>query len=297
MQHYSGRNPYTTYPLVCGHEVCGVVTEVGAEVRGCRRDDLVVIEPVVGCGRCHPCRHGKPNCCMNFCLIGLHRPGGYAEWCVAPEANVHAIPPGLDPVTASFAEPLTIGLQACRRGEVAQGDYCLVLGAGPIGLAILEVARLRGARVVVTDINEERLAFARELGAETLPANDQFPDAVLAQTNQDGADVVIEATGDPKVVESTIHLVAFGGRVVIVGLVKKGIGVTFPGLDFTRKEVNLLGSRNSVNCFPEAIELLAGGKVKYPRVATKVPLWESVPVFARLHANPAALHKAVLVRD
>jgi 2-desacetyl-2-hydroxyethyl bacteriochlorophyllide A dehydrogenase len=297
MQHYSGRNPYTTYPLVCGHEVCGVVTEVGAEVRRCRRDDLVVIEPVVGCGRCHPCRHGKPNCCMNFCLIGLHRPGGYAEWCIAPEANVHAIPPGLDPVTASFAEPLTIGLQACRRGEVAQGDYCLVLGAGPIGLAILEVARLRGARVVVTDINEERLAFARELGAETLPANDQLADAVLAQTNQEGADLVIEATGDPKVVESTIHLVAFGGRVVIVGLVKKGIGVTFPGLDFTRKEVNLLGSRNSVNCFPEAIELLAGGKVKYPRVATKVPLWESVPVFARLHANPAALHKAVLVRD
>jgi L-gulonate 5-dehydrogenase len=297
MQHYSGRNPYTTYPLVCGHEVCGVVTEVGAKVRRCRRDDLVVIEPVVGCGRCHPCRHGKPNCCMNFCLIGLHRPGGYAEWCVAPEANVHAIPPGLDPVTASFAEPLTIGLQACRRGEVAQGDYCLVLGAGPIGLAILEVARLRGARVVVTDINEERLAFARELGAETLPANDQLADAVLAQTNQEGADLVIEATGDPKVVESTIHLVAFGGRVVIVGLVKKGIGVTCPGLDFSRKEVNLLGSRNSVNCFPEAIELLAGGKVKYPRVATKVPLWESVPVFARLHANPAALHKAVLVRD
>jgi L-gulonate 5-dehydrogenase len=297
MQHYSGRNPYTTYPLVCGHEVCGVVTEVGAEVRRCRRDDLVVIEPVVGCGRCHPCRHGKPNCCMNFCLIGLHRPGGYAEWCVAPEANVHAIPPGLDPVTASFAEPLTIGLQACRRGAVAQGDYCLVLGAGPIGLAILEVARLRGARVVVTDINEERLAFARELGAETLPANDQLADAVLAQTNQEGADVVIEATGDPKVVESTIRLVAFGGRVVIVGLVKKGIGVTFPGLDFTRKEVNLLGSRNSVNCFPEAIELLAAAKVKYPRVATQVPLWESVPVFARLHANPAALHKAVLVRD
>jgi L-gulonate 5-dehydrogenase len=151
--------------------------------------------------------------------------------------------------------------------------------------------------VVVTDINEERLAFARELGAETLPANDQLADAVLAQTNQEGADVVIEATGDPKVVESTIRLVAFGGRVVIVGLVKKGIGVTFPGLDFTRKEVNLLGSRNSVNCFPEAIELLAAAKVKYPRVATQVPLWESVPVFARLHANPAALHKAVLVRD
>lgn len=297
MQHYGGRNPYTKYPLVCGHEVCGEVVEVGGDVRRFKRGDLVVIEPVVGCGNCHPCRHGKPNCCMNFCLIGLHRPGGYAELCVVPEANVHAVPAGLDPVTASFAEPLTIGIHACRRGAVTAGEYCLVLGAGPIGLAILEVAKGRGARVVITDVNEDRLSFARELGAETMKSDDKLLATVLEQTKYQGADVVIEATGNPKVVESTIDLVAFGGRVVIVGLVKKGIGVTLPGLDFTRKEVNLLGSRNSVNCFPEAIALLAKGAVKYPRVATKVPLWDSVPVFAKLHENPAALHKAVLVLD
>jgi len=207
------------------------------------------------------------------------------------------VPAGLDPVTASFAEPLTIGIHACRRGDVKAGEYCLVLGAGPIGLAILEIAKLRGARVVITDINEERLTFARELGAETLKADNKLLPAVLDQTGNDGADVVIEATGNPKVVESTIDLVAPGGRVVIVGLVKKGIGVTFPGLDFTRKEVNLLGSRNSVNCFPEAIALLASGDVKYPRVATKLPIWESVPVFAKLHENPGAMHKAVLVLD
>jgi L-gulonate 5-dehydrogenase len=234
---------------------------------------------------------------MNFCLIGLHRPGGFAEWCVAPEQNVHAVPQGLDPVTASFAEPLAIGIHACRRGAVASGEYCLILGAGPIGLAILEVARLRGARVVITDVNEERLAFARELGAETLPAGERLLAGVLEQTNREGADVVIEATGSLKAVESTIDLAAFGGRVVIVGLVKKGIGATLPGLDFTRKEVNLLGSRNSVNCFPEALALLASGAVKYPRVATKLPLWESIPIFAKLHENPATLHKAVLLLD
>jgi L-gulonate 5-dehydrogenase len=222
---------------------------------------------------------------VNFCLIGLHWPGGYAELCLAPERNIHRIPPGLDPVTASFAEPLTIGIHACRRGEVAAGEYCLVLGAGPIGLAILEVAKLRGARVVVTDLNEERLAFARELGAETLKADDKLVATVLEQTNREGADVVIEATGSVQAVQSTIELVASGGRIVIVGLVKKGVGVTLPGLDFTRKEVNLLGSRNSVNCFPEAIALLASGAVKYPRVATKIPMWDGVPVFAKLHAR------------
>lgn len=297
MQHYAGRNPYTTYPLVCGHEVCGAVTEVGPEVRRFKRGDLVVIEPVVGCGRCYPCRHGKPNCCVNFCLIGLHRPGGYAEFCLVPEKNLHAVPAGLDPVTASFAEPLTIGLQACRRGNVAAGEYCLILGAGPIGLAILEVARHRGARVVITDIHEARLAFARELGAETLKADDTLLAAVLEQTSNEGADVVIEATGSVQAIQSTIDLVAPGARVVIVGLVKRGIGVTFPGLDFTRKEVNLLGSRNSVNCFPEAIALLASGAVKYPRVATQIPMWEGVPVFAKLHENPASMHKGVLVLD
>ena len=297
MQHYAGRNPYTTYPLVCGHEVCGTVTEVGAKVSRFKRGDIVVIEPVVGCGHCYSCRHGKPNCCVNFCLIGLHRPGGYADLCVAPEANVHAVPVGLDPVTASFAEPLTIGIHACRRGDVAAGEYCLILGAGPIGLAILEVAKHRGARVVITDINEERLAFARELGAETVPAGDKLLPAVLEQTRNEGADIVIEATGSPNAVESTLDLVAPGARVVIVGLMKKGFGVTLSGLDFTRKEVNLLGSRNSVGCFPEAIALLASGAVKYPRVATRIPMWESVPIFARLHENPAALHKAVLMME
>ncbi len=285
---YAGRNPYAKYPLIGGHEVCGEVTEVGWDVRRFKRGDLVVIEPVVGCGRCYSCRHGKPNC--------LHRPGGYAELCVAPENNVHAVPAGLDPVTASFAEPLTIGLQACRRGEVAAGEYCLVLGAGPIGLAILEIARLRGARVVITDLNEERLAFAQELGAETLKANDQLLATVLEQTRDEGADVVIEATGNLKAAESTIDLVAPGGRVVIVGLVKKGVGVTFPGLDFTRKEVNLLGSRNSVNCFPEAIALLSSGAIQYPKVAVRIPLWDDgAAIFAKLHDNPAALHKGVLM--
>jgi threonine dehydrogenase-like Zn-dependent dehydrogenase len=297
MQHYAGRNPYTTYPLVCGHEVCGTVAEVGAEVSRFRPGDLVVIEPVVGCGRCYPCRHGKPNCCMNFCLIGLHRPGGYAEVCLVPEANLHAVPAGLAPVSASFAEPLTIGIQACRRGQVAAGEYCLVLGAGPIGLAILEVAKLRGARVVITDLHDARLAFARELGAETIKAGPDLLATVRSQTGGDGADVVIEATGNPQAIESTIDLVAPGARIVIVGLVKQGLGLTLPGLEFTRKEVNILGSRNSVNCFPEALALLASGAVRYPKVATCIPMWEAVPWFAKLHEDPAALHKGVLLLE
>jgi threonine dehydrogenase-like Zn-dependent dehydrogenase len=295
MQHYLGRNPYTRYPLVGGHEICGTVTETGPQVTRVTRGDLVVIEPVVGCGQCYSCRHGKPNCCMNFCLIGLHRPGGFAELCLAPEQNIHRLPAGLDPVTASFAEPLTIGIHACRRGEVKAGEYCLILGAGPIGLAILEVAHHRSARVVITDINEDRLAFARELGAETVKADDKLLATVLSQTNDEGADVVIEAAGTAATIQAAVDLVAPGGRVVVVGLPKQNVSLN--GFDFTRKEVNILGSRNSVNAFPEAIELLAGGTIRYPQVATRIPMWEGVPVFAKLDENPAAMHKGVLMLD
>lgn len=294
---YAGRSPYAKYPLVGGHEICGEVVAVGAEVTRVRPGDRAVIEPVVGCGHCHPCRHGKPNCCVNFCLIGLHRPGGFAERVIAPETNVHAVPDALDAVTASFAEPLTIGLHACRRGSVTAGEDVLILGAGPIGLAILECARLRGARVLVADLNPERLAFARTLGAETLEAGGGLRDAVLARTNGEGMPVVIEATGAVSAIESTIDLVVPGGRIVIVGLVKAGVPVHLPGLDFTRKEVNILGSRNSTNCFPEAIALLASGAIHYPKVATRIPMWEGVETFARLDANPAAIHKGVLVLD
>ena len=295
MQHYLGRNPYTKYPLVGGHEICGTVTETGPQVTRVKRGELVVIEPVVGCGRCYSCRHGKPNCCMNFCLIGLHRPGGFAELCLAPEQNVHRIPAGLDPVTASFAEPLTIGIHACRRGDVKAGDYCLVLGAGPIGLAILEVAQHRGARAVITDINEDRLAFARELGAEAIKADDKLRATVLDETDNEGADVVIEAAGTAATIQAAVDLVAPGARVVIVGLPKQNVSLN--GFDFTRKEVNILGSRNSVNAFPEAIALLAGGTIRYPKVATRIPMWEGAPVFAKLDENPTAMHKGVLMLD
>jgi L-gulonate 5-dehydrogenase len=109
--------------------------------------------------------------------------------------------------------------------------------------------------------------------------------------------VVMEATGAPPAMEQTIELVAAGGRIVILGLVKQGVGVTFPGLDFTRKEVTILGSRASVDCFPEALALLASGRIHYPRIASRFPLAEAPAVFKRLADNPMAMHKAVFVSE
>jgi 2-desacetyl-2-hydroxyethyl bacteriochlorophyllide A dehydrogenase len=297
MYFYLGKNPYAIYPQICGHEIAGVVAEVGEGVAGLDLGTTVVVEPFIGCGSCYPCRIGKSNCCMKLQIIGVHRPGGYADYLTAPASLIHRVPEGLSLTFASFAEPVAIAVQACRRGAVTAGEYVLVLGCGPIGLALVEVARARGARVVATDIAQNRLETAAQLGAETVPADDRLLPTIMAQTNGEGAPVVIEATGSPQAMEQTVDLVAPGGRIVIVGLVKQGVGVTFPGLDFTRKEMTIVGSRASVNCFPESLQLLASGAITYPQVATEFSLWDAPKVFADLAEHPGSVHKAVLVRE
>jgi len=294
---YQGKNAYVKYPAIAGHEISGVVEAVGAGVRGPKSGDKVVIEPFIGCGKCYPCRVGKPNCCANLQIIGVTRPGGMSELVVAPEQKVFRLPAGLSFSAASFAEPVAIGVQACRRGAIASGEYVLVVGCGPIGLALIEVAKARGARVVAADLLPERQEMAARFGAEILPADERLLPTVLEQTNGEGAPVVIEATGNVRAMEQTVDLVASGGRIVILGLVKKGSAVTLPGLDLTRKEMTIVGSRASAGCFPEALELLSSGAINYPAVATELDLWEGPRVIKELAENPGKLHKAVLVRS
>jgi threonine dehydrogenase-like Zn-dependent dehydrogenase len=295
MYIYLGKSPYVVYPQVGGHEISGVVAEVGYGVTGVQPGDRVVVEPFLGCGKCYPCRVGKPNCCANLQIIGVHRAGGFAEYVTAPASHIHRIPAGLSPLFASFAEPVAIGVQACRRGEVGAEDDVLILGCGPIGLALIEVARARGARVLATDILPERLETAAQLGAETLHAGPDLLPNMLERTNGEGMPVVIEATGSPQAMEQTVDLVAASGRIVIVGLVKQGVGITFPGLDFTRKEMTVVGSRASANCFPEALDLLARGAIHYPKIATAFSMWDAPEIFASLANNPGKVHKGVLM--
>ena len=297
MYMYLGKNPYAAYPQIAGHEIAGVVVELGAGVSGPAPGTPVVVEPFLGCGECYPCRVGKSNCCRNLRIIGVHDPGGYAEYLTAPATHVHATPPGLSMFEASFAEPVAIGVQGCRRGEVAAGEDVLILGCGPIGLALIEVARARGANPIAVDVLPDRLETAAQFGAETRPADDDLLAWVLERTDGDGMPVVIEATGNPTAMEQTVDLVAPGGRIVILGLVKTGTMVTLPGLDFTRKEMTIVGSRASVNCFPEALSLLASGKISYPKIAAEFDMWNAPQVFADLAEHPGKVHKGVLVRE
>lgn len=294
---YQGKNPYVSYPRVGGHEIAGRVEALGPGAEGPPPGTLVCVEPFIGCGRCYACRIGKPNCCVRLQIVGVHREGGFAGFVAAPADRLHPVPEGLPPTLASFAEPVAIGVQAARRGAVTADDRVLVLGCGPIGLAAIEVMRARGAEVLATDLSPRRLATAADLGATPLPPSDDLPGRVRALTDGDGVPVVVEATGSPAAMAMTIDLVAAGGRVVILGLVGQGTMVAFPGLDFTRKEVTFLGSRASAGCFPEALDLIARGAVRYPRVATEFPLREAPGVFRAIDEQPEALHKAVFLPE
>ena len=294
---YNGKNPYVSYPRIGCHEIAGVVEAYGAGASGPAIGARVVVDPFIGCGRCYPCRIGKRNCCANLTIVGVHREGGFADHVTAPAANLNVVADALGDFEAAFAEPVAIGVQGCRRGMVTGADTVLVLGAGPIGLAIVEVARARGARVYATDLSSERLATAAELGATPIAGGAGLLERVLEVTHGEGMPVVMEATGAVPAMEQTIDLVAAGGRIVILGLVRQGVGVTFPGLDFTRKEVTIHGSRASVDCFPEALDLLASGKIHYPKIASRFALREAPSVFKTLADNPMALHKAVFISE
>ncbi len=193
---------------------------------------------------------------------------------------------------------MAIGVQGCRRGMVTADDTVLVLGAGPIGLAIVEVARARGAKVYATDISAERLATAADLGATPIAGGDGLLERVLELTNGEGMPVVMEATGaaaghgadDRSRRRRRPHRHPRPRQ--------EGQGVTFPGLDFTRKEVTILGSRASVDCFPggaRPARLAARSTTR--RSPARFALGEAPAVFAKLADNPMALHKAVFVPE
>ena len=294
---YKGTNPYVSYPRVGGHEIAGIVEAYGPGASGPPVGSRVVVEPFISCGNCYPCRVGKGNCCANLTIIGIHRDGGFADYVTAPVDRLHLVPDGMSLLTASFAEPVAIGVQSCRRGAVSGDDTVLVLGAGPIGLAVIEVAHARGARTYVTDIDPVRLDSAAALGATPLQPGEGLLDEVLRITGGEGIPVVMEATGNAKAMESTVDLVAAGGRIVIIGLVRKGTMIAMPGLDYTRKEMTVVGSRASVDCFPESLDLIARGAIRYVNVAESFQLDQAPQVFSDIATGTRQIHKAVFLTE
>ncbi|SFI78982.1 hypothetical protein/L-gulonate 5-dehydrogenase [Thermoflavimicrobium dichotomicum] len=293
---YDGSNPYANYPQIFGHELSGIIEEVGSQVKERKVGERVVVEPAIPCGRCYPCRVGKPNACGNIDMIGSVRPGGFAEFLLVPEAHVHVMPDEMSFEIGALCEPFTIGRQAIQRADIQPGQTVTILGMGPIGLTILaQLKQEHDVNVFAVDVVPERLEISRRLGADVLiNAKDVNLLAEMDRlTGGEGSNIVIEAAGLPLTIEQTIHLVSPGGRIVIVGLTGKD--VTFPGQLLTKKNIELFGTRHSVNQFPEVLRFLSQNRELAESFITEVmPFQHIESALKKAKNHPDKVVKIVL---
>ncbi|MFJ7746686.1 zinc-binding alcohol dehydrogenase family protein [Peribacillus sp. NPDC097295] len=296
MHIYHGTNPLATLPRIIGHEVAGEVMEIGQEVSDIKVGDHVVIEPIRYCGDCYACRKGRQNVCEKLSVFGVHEDGGMREWCVLPEKQLHVVDADLAWEEIVLAEPYTIGAQAVWRGEVEKGDTVLIQGAGPVGIFILKMAKLQGASVMITDLSEERLAFAKENGADVivLAGSENVRQHVEEWTNGEGANVVIDAVCLPMTFELSFDVVSTAGRIVVLGFDERTAAIS--QLPITKKEVSVKGSRLQTNQFPKVVSLLNEGELRHEGLVTHTFSLDDVQeAFNFVEIHPEQVRKAIIV--
>ena len=258
---FLGKMPFFSYPRIPGHELGVEVLAVGAGVTNIKPGDRCSVEPYMNCGHCHACRKGASNCCANLKVLGVMTDGGLLDRFVLPAAKLH--PSGkltLDQL--ALVETLAIGCHAVDRSALAVGENCLVIGAGPIGLSAIVFAKLTGARIIVLDMNPQRLDFCKQVMGvdETLVLGEQVEQDIRRVTSGDNPDVVIDATGSNHSMSNAFGYVAPTGRLVYVGITTKE--VTFKHPVFHRPEGTLLCSRNALpRDFTRIIKLIEEGKI------------------------------------
>lgn len=255
---YLGKMPFIQYPRILGHELGVEVVAVGEAVANVKPGDRCSVEPYLNCGTCAPCQRGTTNCCETLQVLGVHCDGGLRPLIRLPAHKLH-VANDLAFEQLALVETLGIGCHAVNRGAPRAGETVLVIGAGPIGLSVIEFVRLSGARLQVVEPNARRSEFVRaNYGIETLPivAPDQF-----AATN-DGklADVIFDATGNPASMGRAFEFGAFGARIVFVGITSEPVALNDPL--FHRREQTLLASRNAVaSDFARILGLIRGGNI------------------------------------
>lgn len=243
---FLGRNPMVKLPVIPGHEVGATIEAVGTDVpAGFMADMPVTVNPYTNCGTCAACRNGRVNACEHNETFGVQRNGAMSEYLSLPWQKV--IPAdGISPRDCALIEPMSVGFHAVSRGQITDIDTVLVIGCGMIGIGAIVRAALRGATVIAVDLDDEKLALAKRIGADyTINSKTKnLHERLQIITNGLGPDVVIEAVGSPATYIMAVNEVAFTGRVVCIGYAKSE--VTFQTKYFVQKELDIRGSRNAL---------------------------------------------------
>ena len=298
---YDGTSGRRIPPIVMGHEAAGVVASAGSGVSKFKAGDRVTFDSTVYCGECEFCRQGEINLCNNRQVVGVscgdyRRAGAFAEYVVVPQRIAYHLPEALEFKEAAMLEAVSVALHAVRVSEMKGGETALVIGAGMIGLLTLQAAKAAGAsRVLVADIDRTRLETAKNIGADEtllLSGNDLVKE-ILRQTEGRGVDVVLEAVGRQETIAASIASVRKGGTVTLIGNISPEVKIPLQAV--VSRQIRLQGSCASSGEYPQAMELLANGKIKVKSLITAVaPLEEGPRWFERLHAGEPNLMKVVL---
>jgi len=242
---YAGRQPFFTYPRVLGHELGVEVVEVDPNDRGIQVGDRCAVEPYLNCGRCIACRQGKSNCCESLRVLGVHVDGGMRPTFTVPVEKLHKSE-SLSFDQLALVETLGIGAHAVERAAPGPGESALVIGAGPIGLGVMQSLQAVGAEPIVADVSDDRLRFCREhLGIQrnVNPQAGEFEQLLRDANGGELPSLILDATGHPRSMAGTFDLIAHGGRIVFVGLFPGEISFDDP--NFHRRELTLMSSRNA----------------------------------------------------
>ena len=282
---YGGNQPFVSYPRVMGHELSGHALDASSDGR-IKPGDLVVVNPYLTCGVCRACRAGRPNCCENIAVLGVHTDGGMCDEISVPEGNL-INGAGLSETAAAMVEFLAIGAHGVRRAQIPAGAKTLVIGAGPIGLGAALFAGIDGADVTLRDVSPARL----ELAQAAMPA---ARIETVDGAHADVYDTVIDATGNLKAMNGALDWLGHAGTLVLLSVVKGDL--SFPDQEFHKRETTLLASRNALMAdFEHVMACMRAGKVPIDALAThETPLEEApaqLPVWA---ADRGSVIKAII---
>jgi D-arabinitol dehydrogenase (NADP+) len=272
-QHIFEGEFFPTYPLIGGHEVAGEVADVGRGVEDVKVGDRVAVDPCIFCGHCFFCQRGQGNHCLNWNGIGITRHGGFADYLVAPQANVYPIG-DLSYEEAAFIEPISCVVYGLHRLKISLGANVLLYGAGPIGLLMSQLVRRDGASsVTAVDLRAEKLDLARRLGVEHTVVGGGDADDALRDISPLGYDVVIDCTGVPAVVEHMFTHVRDEGKVLFFGVNPEHARIQISPYDVFRRDLEIYGSFSLRYTFHDAIALLANGALDVtPLVSHRFPV-------------------------
>lgn len=294
---FRGVNHLVSYPRVIGHELSGEILSVPADNgKGLKAGDHVVVDPYIFCGKCYPCSIGRTNCCDELKVLGVQTEGGMSERFTHPADLLVRIPDDMVWEDAALAEPLTISLHCIHRLRLKAGEHLAIFGAGPIGLLAAMASVTYGAEPILIDPVEERLRLAERSGIKNLInlKTDDLMEKIREFTGGRLCECVLEASGANSAIRSTLDVVCHAGRIAFTGWPHSETAL--PTDLFTKKEIDLLGSRTSAGEFEEAVDLIYRRKIDVSRLVTRTVSVDDAPQAVRdLEMFPEKFMKITVV--